>query len=122
MQETQLFPGTDTSAARTPRRGQSRLSGNGAPRLRQPDRAQTLLEPVILDERLPADHPARTIWRVVEQLDLSAFYDGIVARGSKPGRASTEPKLLVALWLFAAVDGVGNGRKLARLCEVHDAY
>ena len=122
MQETQLFPGTDTSAARTPMRGQSRLSGNGAPRLRQPDRAQTLLEPVILDERLPADHPARTIWRVVEQLDLSAFYDGIVARGSKPGRASTEPKLLVALWLFAAVDGVGNGRKLARLCEVHDAY
>lgn len=32
------------------------------PRLRQPDRAQVLLEPVCLDERLPAEHPARLIW------------------------------------------------------------
>jgi transposase len=81
-----------------------------------------LLEPVCLDERLPTDHPARTIWRVVQQLDLSAFYDAIVARGSDPGRPATDPKLLVALWLYAAVDGVGNGRKLDRLCREHDAY
>jgi transposase len=81
-----------------------------------------VLEPVLLDERLPADHAARTIWRVVEQLDLSAFYDQIAARGSEPGRAATDPRLLVALWLYAAVDGVGNGRKLDRLCREHDAY
>jgi len=30
--------------------------------------------------------------------------------------------LLVALWLFAAVDGLGNGRKPDRLCRAHDAY
>jgi hypothetical protein len=29
---------------------------------------------------------------------------------------------LVALWLYGATEGVGNGRKLARLCEEHDAY
>ena len=81
-----------------------------------------MFEPVCLDARLPADHQARTIWRVVERLDLSAFYDGIAARGSEPGRAATDPKLLVALWLYAAVDGVGNGRKLDRLCREHDAY
>jgi transposase len=80
------------------------------------------LEAVCLDEKLPADHQARTVWRVVERLNLSAFYDGIAARGSEPGRASTDPKLLVALWLYAAVDGVGNGRKLDRLCGEHDAY
>lgn len=28
----------------------------------------------------------------------------------------------MALWLYAAVDGVGNGRKLDRLCREHDAY
>jgi len=81
-----------------------------------------LLEPTCVDERLPAEHAARTIWRVVERLDLSGVYEGIVARGSDPGRAATDPKLLVALWLYAAVDGVGNGRQLDRLCREHDAY
>ncbi|MHC4093762.1 MAG: IS1182 family transposase [Planctomycetota bacterium] len=92
------------------------------PRLRRPDRGQVVLEPVCLDERLSADHLARTIWRVVEQLDLQAFCEPIVARGSDPGRPATDPKLLVALWLYAAVDGIGNGRKLDRLCREHDAY
>jgi transposase len=81
-----------------------------------------ILEPVCPDERIPADHPARTIWRVVETLDLSAFCASIEARGSDPGRAATDPKLLVSLWLYAAVDGVGNGRELDRLCQAHDAY
>ena len=93
-----------------------------APRLRQPDRAQVLLEPVCLDERLPAEHPARLIWEVVRHLDLAAFYTPIAARGSEPGRPATDPQLLVALWLYATVDGVGNGRKLDRLCREHDAY
>jgi transposase len=92
------------------------------PRLRQPDRQQFVLEPVCPDERIPADHPARRIWKVVETLDLSGFYEPIEARGSDPGRAATDPKLLVALWLYAAVDGVGNGRELDRLCGTHDAY
>jgi transposase len=68
-------------------------------RLRRPDRAQVLLEPVCLEERLPADHTARLIWRVVEGLELSGFYEAITARDSEPGRAATDPKLLVALWL-----------------------
>jgi hypothetical protein len=29
---------------------------------------------------------------------------------------------LVGLWLYAAVDGVGNGRELDRRCREHDAY
>ena len=96
--------------------------GSSAPRLRRPDRAQVLMEPVCLEDRLPADHPARMVWQVVERLDLSAFYKPIVARGSEPGRAATDPKLLVGLWLYAAVDGVGNGRELDRLCGEQDAY
>jgi transposase len=62
------------------------------------------------------------IWEVTARLDLSAFYEGIGARGEAPGRAATDPRLLTALWLYAAVEGIGNGRKLARLCEEHDAY
>ncbi len=92
------------------------------PRLRQPDRQQIRMDPVCLDECLPADHPARTVWRVVERLDLSAFYAPLKARGSDPGRSATDPRLLVALWLYAAVDGVGRGRDLKELCGRHDAY
>ena len=31
------------------------------------------------------------------------------------------PKCL-ALWLLATVDGIGSARRLARLCQEHDAY
>lgn len=50
--------------------------------------------------------------------------DGRLIPGTEalPASAATEPRLLVALWLYAAVDGVGNGRKLVRLCRAHDAY
>ena len=92
------------------------------PRVQRADRAQHTLEACCLDERLPADHAARLVWRLVETLDLSAFYAGLRARGSDPGRAAIDPKILTALWVYAAVDGIGNGRKLDRLCREHDAY
>ena len=92
------------------------------PRLRRPDRMQTFLEPVNLDERLPADHRARMVWAVVGKLDLEKFSAPRVNRGSAPGRAATDPALLVALWLYATIDNVGSARRLARLCTAHDAY
>ena len=38
------------------------------------------------------------------------------------GRDATDPRLLVALWVYATLDGVGSARELARLCEKHLAY
>jgi transposase len=96
--------------------------GHERPRLRVPDRKQMFWEPWCLDERLEAGHPARTIWQITGRLDLSAFYATIEARGESPGRAATDPRLLVALWLYAATEGVGGGRELDRLCKAHDAY
>jgi len=92
------------------------------PRLRRPDRAQVLLEPVCLEERLAADHMARSVWAVVERLDLAKFYEVIEARGEAPGRAATDPKLLVALWLLATIESIGSARRLEQLCQEHDAY
>ena len=114
-----FFPGMDGGAVVVDPLSNNR---NAPPRLRRPDRTQVTMEPCCLEERLAEDHPVRTIWSVVERLDLSAFYASITARGSDPGRAATDPKLLVALWLYAAVEGVGNGRELDRLCREHDAY
>ncbi len=91
-------------------------------RVRRPDRDQMLLTPCHLDGLLPEDHDARAIWAVVERMDLSAFYDSIASRGSDPGRPATDPRLLVALWLYATKEGIGSGREVADLCTRHDAY
>jgi transposase len=93
-----------------------------APRLRRPDRAQILLEPRDLEQLVAPNHQVRVVWAVVERLDLSFYYARLAARGSQPGRSATDPGLLVALWLYATIEGVGGGRELARLCQSHDAY
>jgi hypothetical protein len=114
--ESRLFPGMDASGdfQRDPVMEAIPVE---PPRLRQPDRAQVLLEPVCLDQRLAAEHPARLIWEVVRHLDLAAFHTPIAVRGSEPGRPATDAQLLVAVWLYATVDGVGNRRKLDRRCR-----
>jgi len=78
--------------------------------------------PVALDTLLPEDHRARAVWQYVEGLDLTPLYEPIRATESQAGRPATDPKLLLALWLYATVDGVGSARALARLCEDHVAY
>jgi transposase len=93
-----------------------------SPRFRVPERKQMEMRYDCLDERLPADHPARTVWSVVSALDLSAFAAGVKAVAGGPGRDATDPTLLVALWLYAATDGVGSARELERLCGSEDAY
>jgi len=95
---------------------------SGEPRVKRANRTQRLMQAVDLDALIASDHSARLLWEVVEGLDLSRFYEGIRARGSNPGRATIDPKILVALWLFATSQGVGSARALSRLCDEHDAY
>ncbi len=75
-----------------------------------------------LESLLPQDHQARTLWHYLERLDLSEFYQHIRASLDGPGRDPTDPQVLLALWLYATVEGVGSARHLARLTEEHDAY
>jgi transposase len=92
------------------------------PRLRRPNHRQILMRPCSLDELLADDHDARLVWGLVETWDLAEFRATIRARGETPGRPSTDPMLLIALWLYAATQGVAGGRELARLCEQSDPY
>ena len=39
-----------------------------------------------------------------------------------PGGLPSTPKILMALWLYATIDGVGSARQLDDLCRTHDAY
>jgi transposase len=85
-------------------------------RLRQPDRSQMEMIVQCPDDLIPQDHEARTIWRVCESQDLSQFCEPIKAREGVCGRNATAPVLLVTLWLYAAVRGIGSARELARRC------
>src|SRR5262245_8044934 len=84
-------------------------------RLRQPDRSLSP-PPMSWEQLLPADHPARVVWDFALSLDLSSLYLPLKVVHGGPGRAAADPRLLVALWLYATYDGVGSARQLARLC------
>jgi transposase len=86
-------------------------------RLRQPDRSQAEMIVQSPDELIPQDHEARVIWRVCQSQDLSEFCEPIKTREGVSGRDSTTPVLLVSLWLYAAVRGIGSARELARRCK-----
>ncbi len=93
-----------------------------APRVIQANRRQLELVPSDLESTLAADHPARSVWAFVEAMDLSRFYEGIKAVEGVAGREPTDPKVLVALWLYASTQGVGSAREIDRLSESDDAY
>lgn len=94
----------------------------GAPRLRQAERRQTELRATTLDELIGPDHLARLVWDIAGRFDLAPLLDVIEARDGMPGHPQTDPRILVALWLYATLDGVGSARELERLCEQHAAY
>src|SRR5258705_1009169 len=91
-------------------------------RLRLPQRGQQVMRWDALDDLLPPEHEARVVWSVVDSLDLSAFHAAVRAVTGGPGRDATGPRVLVALWLYATVDGVGSARELDRLCRACDPY
>ena len=92
------------------------------PRLKRANREQIRLVPVDLESSLPEEHGARLIWDFVEQLDLSPLYAQIRAVEGQPGQNAIDPKILMALWLYVTLEGVGSARALDRLCKEHDAY
>lgn len=96
--------------------------GRGTPRLRQPERDQLGWQIATLDDLVARDHPVRAIWGFVQGLDLRALHDAVKAREGVPGQAPPAPELMMALWLWATMEGVGSARQLARLCEQHLAY
>jgi transposase len=75
-----------------------------------------------LDQLLDEDHAARTVWEAVCRLDLSRWLVGVKAVQGHVGRDATDPRLLLALWIYATLQGVGSARQLARLSTEHVAY
>jgi transposase len=94
----------------------------GAPRVQSAVRNQVELRACDLDSALPAEHQARAVWAFVQSIDLQALYAQIRAVEGSVGRAPIDPAILMSLWLYATLDGVGSARELDRLCDSDDAY
>lgn len=94
----------------------------GPARVMSPQRDQVELRAVDLESLLAADHPARTVWAFVQSMDLAPLYARIKSVAGRGGAPAIDPAILVALWLWATVDGVGSAREVDRLCERDDAY
>jgi transposase len=87
-----------------------------AVRLRVPERRQMAWVAQCPDDLVGADHGVRLVAAVVEKLDVSGFEGAIKARAGVAGRDTTDPRLLIGLWLYACIRGIGSARELARRC------
>ena len=94
----------------------------GTPRVLMAERNQIALRPMDLEATVGPEHAVRSVWAFVERLDLSALYGEIGSVEGGSGRPAIDPQILMALWLYATVDGVGSAREIERLTEAHDAY
>jgi len=99
-----------------------RTDAAGKARVLMPNRGQMEFRASDLDSLLPEGHRARLVWDYVVRLDLAELYAQIKAVEGGVGRSRIAPEILLALWRYATLEGVGTARGLARLCEAHDAY
>jgi transposase len=84
------------------------------------DREQELLLPPSLREWLPDDHLAWFVLDAIEEMDLSVFYGAYRVDGW--GRAAFEPRMMVALLLYAYAIGERSSRGIERRCREDVAF
>jgi len=102
--------------------GEQAQEAKPAVRLRTPQRRQIAMVVQCPDDLVGPSHAVRLVAAVVEKLDLARFSEPIKARAGQAGRDATDPQLLVALWLYACIRGIGSARELARRCEESAAF
>ena len=95
---------------------------SGGARVVSADRSQLSWDLIDLEALLAGDHRARVVWGFVETLELGRFYEAIKSREGQAGHPAADPKVLLALWLYATLEGVGSARELARLVQRDVAY
>jgi transposase len=93
----------------------------GAPKLKVVDRNQFKMLALDVDTLVGTDHKVRAIWELTGRLDLSKFLMGVRSKKGCPGREHNDPRLLVALWLYAYSEGISSARQVSRQMEYEPA-
>ena len=94
----------------------------GRPRFQAINRQQMVLRTVDVEQLLEPDHLARAIGEMAGRLDWTPYTVAVRAVEGVAGRSLTDPRLLIALWVYAYSEGVSGAREVARRCEYHPAY
>ena len=94
----------------------------GRPRFQAINRQQMVLRMVDVEQLLEPDHLARAIWEMTGRLDLTPYTVAVRAVEGEAGRPPIDPRLLIALWIYAYSEKVSAAREVARRCEYHPAY
>jgi transposase len=81
------------------------------------NRNQVVLAPLNVEKLIPANHPARNLWEFLGRLDLSQFSKDCKSLEGHAGRNAWEPRLLIAVWLYAYSRGISSARQIERECE-----
>jgi len=77
---------------------------------------------VDVEQLLEADHLARAIWEMTGRLDLTSYTEEVRAVEGAAGRPPLDPRLLIALWVYAYSEKVSSAREVERRCAYHPAY
>ena len=92
------------------------------PRFQPINRQQMVWRAVDVEQLLEPDHLARAIWEMTGRLDLRAYRAQVRAVEGAAGRPPVDPRLLIALWIYAYSEKVSSAREVERRCAYHPAY
>jgi transposase len=91
-----------------------------APNFIECGREQAFLMPPSLRDWVPGEHLVWTMLEAVEEMELSDFYADY--RDDGHGRPAYDPKMMVALLLYAYAKGNRSSRRIERECQEDVAY
>src|SRR3989304_5540805 len=80
-------------------------AGTGTLRVRGAERKQGGVRACCWDDLLPDDHEARTAWEYAKSFDRTPLLAAIKAVEGRPGHPPIDPRILIALWLYATLRG-----------------
>lgn len=92
------------------------------PKLKIVDRRQTVCVPLDVDTLVSRDHPVRAIWEVTGKLDLRRFLTAVKSKKGSAGREHNDPRLLIAIWLYAYSQGISSAREISRQMEYEPGF
>ena len=105
--------------------GGGERSFNGGSRVKKRYQAwrrdQLYLMPPSMREWLPEDHLVWFVLDVVSELDISEIEAAVQAKDAR-GQRPYDPRMMVALLVYAYSSGVYSSRRMARACREHVAF
>lgn len=97
------------------------MENQNLPRFEPINRQQVVLEPLDVEQLIPSDHAARNIWEILGRMNLRGFLGAVKSVEGHAGRNVWEPRLLVALWVYAYSRGISSAREIERQCAYEPA-